>query len=352
MSVFSSPSYDGHERVVFGNDAETGLKAIIAIHNTTLGPALGGCRMWPYENDAAALDDALRLARGMTYKSALAGLPFGGGKSVIIGDSRTQKTPDLMRAMGRLVEDLGGRYLVAEDVGTTVADMDAIATVTRHVTGTSKSGGDPSPYTAYGVFQGIRAAVEYKLRRNADLDGIDVAIQGLGSVGYDLAQRLHSAGARLHVADIDTEALTRAADELGATTVDTHDIHAIDVDVFAPCALGGAINDQTIGDINARIVAGSANNQLGKRRHGADLAARGILYAPDYVINAGGVIELAYNPDFGREHDEEAIRTHIDGLYDTLMEIFDRADKQSTATNEIANKMAEERFMAAWNSAS
>lgn len=347
MSVFASPSYDRHERVVFGHDAETGLRAIIAVHNTALGPAVGGCRMWPYENDAAALEDALRLARGMTYKSALAGLPFGGGKSVIIGDSRTEKTPALMRAMGRLVDELGGRYLVAEDVGTTVADMDAIATQTKHVTGTSSSGGNPSPYTARGVFQGIRAAVEYKLRRNAELEGIDVAIQGLGSVGYELARRLHAAGARLHVADINTETLNRAADEFGATTVDTHDIHAIDVDIFAPCALGGAINDRTIGDIHARIVAGSANNQLAERRHGAELAARGILYAPDYVTNAGGIIELAYSPDFGREHDEEAIRTHIDGLYDTLMEIFARADKANAATNEIANQMAEERFMAA-----
>jgi leucine dehydrogenase len=347
MSLFSNPSYDNHERVLFGHDAETGLKAIIAIHNTALGPAVGGCRMWPYENDAAALDDALRLARGMTYKSALAGLPFGGGKAVIIGDSRTQKSPALMRAMGRLVNELGGRYLVAEDVGTTVADMDIIATETKHVTGTSKSGGNPSPYTAHGVYQGIRAAVEYKLRRNDGLDGIEVAIQGLGSVGYDLARRLHGAGARLHVADINADARDRAADEFGATTVDTHDIHAIDVDVFAPCALGGAINDRTIGDIHAQIVAGSANNQLAEGRHGAELAARGILYAPDYVTNAGGIIELAYNPDFGRVHDEKAILSHIDGLYDTLMEIFARADKAKAATNEIANQMAEERFMAA-----
>ena len=346
MSVFSNPSYDRHERVLFGRDAETGLRAIIAIHNTALGPAVGGCRMWPYESDGAALEDVLRLARGMTYKSALAGLPFGGGKSVIIGDSRTEKTPALMRAMGRLIDELGGRYLAAEDVGTTVADMDTIATVTKHVTGTSDSGGNPSPYTAYGVFQGIRAAVEYKLRRNADLEGLDVAIQGLGSVGYDLARRLHTAGARLHVADLNPDVLNQAADEFGATTIDSHDIHAIDVDVFAPCALGGAINDQTIGDIHARIVAGSANNQLDERRHGAELAARGILYAPDYVINAGGIIELAYGPDFGQQHDEDVIRTHIDSLYGTLLEIFDRADKANAATNEIANQMAEERFKA------
>jgi len=347
MSVFSHPSFDRHERVVFAHDGETGLKAIIAIHNTALGPAVGGCRMWPYDSDEAALDDALRLARGMTYKSALAGLPFGGGKSVIIGDSRTQKTPALMRAMGRFVDELGGRYLVAEDVGTTVADMDIIAGVTEHVTGTSASGGNPSPYTAYGVFQGIRAAVEYKLRRNAGLEGIDVAIQGLGSVGYELARRLHGAGARLHVADISAQALTRAADEFDATVVDTHEIHAIDVDVFSPCALGGVINDRTIGDIQARIVAGSANNQLAESRHGAELAARGILYAPDYVINAGGIIELAYSPDFGRQHDEAAIRRHIDGLYRTLLEIFARADKASAATNEIANQLAEERFKVA-----
>ncbi len=252
-----------------------------------------------------------------------------------------------MRAMGRMVDELDGRYLIAEDVGTTVADMDEIATVTKHVTGTSNSGGNPSPYTAYGVFQGIRAAVEYKLRRNTGLDGVDVAIQGLGSVGYDLARLLHEAGARLHVADLNTAALDRAADEFGATRVDTHDIHAIDVDVFAPCALGGAVNDRSIGDIHARIVAGSANNQLADARHGAELAARGILYAPDYVINAGGIIELAYNPDFGREHDETAIKSHIDGIYDTLLEIFARAEKANAATNEIANKMAEERFMAA-----
>ena len=347
MSVFANPSYDRHERVVFGHDPETGLRAIIAIHNTALGPAVGGCRMWPYENEDAALEDALRLARGMTYKSALAGLPFGGGKSGIIGDSRTEKTPALMRAMGRLVDDLGGRYLVAEDVGTTVADMDVIAGETKYVTGTSKSGGNPSPYTARGVFQGIRAAVEYKLRRNDGFDGIDVAIQGLGSVGYDLARRLHEAGASLHVADINGETRDRAADEFGATTVDTHDIHAVDVDVFAPCALGGAINDQTIGDIRAKIVAGSANNQLAERRHGAELAARGILYAPDYVTNAGGIIELAYSPCFGQEHDEDAILKHIDGLYDTLLDIFGRADVAQAATNEIANEMAEEKFTAA-----
>lgn len=347
MSAFSNPSYDRHERIVFGRDAETGLRAIIAIHNTALGPAVGGCRMWPYKSDNAALEDALRLARGMTYKSALAGLPFGGGKSVIIGDSRTEKTPALMQAMGRFVNEQSGRYYVAEDVGTSVADMDNIATITEYVTGTSNAGGNPSPYTAYGVFQGIRAAVEYKLRRNAGLEGLDVAIQGLGSVGYDLARRLHGAGARLHVADLNKDALNRAVDEFGASTVDTHDIHAIDVDVFAPCALGGAINDQTIGDVHAKIVAGSANNQLAERRHGAELAARGILYAPDYVINAGGIIELAYSPDFGREHDEDAIRQHIDGLYDTLMEIFARADKAKAATNEVANQMAEERFMPA-----
>ena len=344
MTVFSAPAYDGHEHVSFGHDPETGLRAIIAIHNTHLGPGVGGCRMWPYADDTAALRDALRLSRGMTYKSALAGLPFGGGKSVIIGDAKTAKTPALMRAMGRFVESLGGRYIAAEDIGMTVPDMDEMATVTRHITGTSKTSGNPSPYTAYGVLRGIQAAVEHKLQHNDGMDGVQVAIQGLGAVGYDLARRLNEKGARLHVADINTGAVERAVKEFGATPVDTHEIHAADVDVFAPCALGAVVSDDTIGELRAGIVAGSANNQLAEDRHGTELAARGILYAPDYVINAGGIIEIAHSPDFGGNHDEAEIFTHLDKIHDTLAEIFQRADAENAATNIVADAMAEEKF--------
>lgn len=346
MAVFDAPDFDRHEKIVFGQDRESGLRAIVAIHNTSLGPAVGGCRMWAYADEDAALADVLRLSRGMTYKSALAGLPFGGGKSVIIGDARRDKTPAMMTAMGRLIDSLGGRYIAAEDVGTTVADMDEMARVTRHVTGTSATSGNPSPYTAYGVFQGIRAAVRHALRPNDDdLGGISVAIQGLGAVGLDLARRLHAAGARLHVADINADAVARAVAEFGATSVDTHEIHAQDVDVFAPCALGGVIDDRTVGEVGAHIVAGSANNQLAEHRHGADLAARGILYAPDYVINAGGIIEIAHGPAFLGTRDETALYAHLDRIHDTLLEIFGRARREGAATNVVADQMAEERFL-------
>lgn len=300
--------------------------------------------MWSYADDEDALRDALRLSRGMTYKSALAGLPFGGGKSVIIGDAKTEKTPALMQAMGRFVESLGGRYIAAEDIGMKVSDMDEMAKVTKHVTGTSTTSGNPSPFTAYGVLRGIEAAVEHKLQRNDGLADIRIAIQGLGAVGFDLARRLHGKGAQLHVADINTEAVAKAADMFGATPVDTSKIHTADVDVFSPCALGAVINDDTVGKIQARIVAGSANNQLADDAHGAALAARGILYAPDYVINAGGIIEIAHGVDFGGNHDDVEIYAHLDQIHDTLAEIFQRADAESATTNVIADNMAEERF--------
>lgn len=345
MSVFASASFDGHEQVVFGHDTVTGLRAIIAIHDTRLGPAVGGCRMFAYASDDEALEDALRLSRGMTYKSALAGLPFGGGKSVIIGDPRHQKSPELIQAMGRQVDRLGGLYTAAEDIGTTVADMDEMAKVTRHVAGTSATTGNPSPQTAYGVYQGIRAAVEY--RGNRSLDSASVAIQGLGSVGFRLAHLLHAAGARLHVADVSREAVDRAVGELGAIAVDTQDIHRVDADVFAPCALGGVINDNSIEALRAGIVAGSANNQLAEERLGAELAARGILYAPDYVINAGGIIDIAYGAHMPVAYDKATVRSHIDRIYDTLIEIFRRAEAERAATNVIADQIAEERLAAA-----
>ncbi|MFQ5971789.1 MAG: Glu/Leu/Phe/Val dehydrogenase dimerization domain-containing protein [Alphaproteobacteria bacterium] len=340
MSVFSAPSFDSHEHVVFGHDPETGLKAIIAVHNTNLGPGVGGCRMWPYDSDAAALEDVLRLSRGMTYKSALANLPFGGGKSVIIGDSRRDKTPELLRAMGRLVGSLGGRYVLAEDVGTTVEDMDVIAEETEFVACTSDGSGNPSPYTALGVYRGICAAVSHRMRRNAGLEGMTVALQGLGQVGHALARYLHEDGARLKVADISTEAVERAADEMGATPVAPDEIYGAEADVFAPCALGAIINDNTIGRLKAGIVAGSANNQLAENRHGAELARRGILYAPDYVINAGGIIEVALD----KHKDPELITQHVTGIQETLTDIFRRADKEHLPTNVVADRLAEKRF--------
>lgn len=342
MSVFASRSFDGHEQVVFAHDRLTGLCAIVAVHDTRLGPAVGGCRMYAYASDDNALQDALRLSRSMTYKSALAGLPFGGGKSVIIGDPRLDKSPGLMQAMGRQIDLLGGRYIVAEDSGTTVADMDEIARVTPYVAGTSATTGDPSPQTAYGVYQGIRAAVEY--RGNGRLDHTSVAIQGLGSVGFTLAHLLHAAGAKLHIADISREAVERAVGELGATPVDTTDIHRVEADVFAPCALGGVINDRSIEELRAGIVAGSANNQLAEERLGAELAARGILYAPDYVINAGGIIDIAYGAHMPVPYDKATVRLHIERIHGTLMEIFRRAESERAATNVIADQIAEERL--------
>lgn len=341
MAVFSAPAFDTHEHVAFRADPESGLKAIISVHNTNLGPAVGGCRMWPYENDVLALEDALRLSRGMTYKSALANLPFGGGKAVIIGDSRKDKSEDLLRAMGQFVDSLGGLYVVAEDVGTTVEDMDIVAEVTKHVACTSEGSGNPSPYTAMGVFEGLRAAVGHKLRSNAGLDGIHVAVQGLGQVGFALAQQLHDSGARLTVADISKEAVTRAADELGATPVEPSSIHTVEADVFAPCALGAILHDRSIGQLQARIVAGAANNQLAEDRHGAALAARGILYAPDYAINAGGIIEIAHIGD------EAKMEAQVRAIHNTLTDLFQRADTEQLPTNVIADKMAQERFLAA-----
>ena len=341
MTVFSAPAFDSHQQVVFGHDRATGLKAIIAIHNTNRGPAVGGCRMWPYDSEGAALEDALRLSRGMTYKSALANLPFGGGKSVIIGDPKTAKTPALLRAMGRIVDGLGGAYIIAEDVGTTVEDMDLVHEATAHVACTSEGSGNPSPYTALGVYHGIRAAVQHKFGRNTGLEGVAVAIQGVGQVGYELARYLNDEGAKLVVTDISAEAITRVADEFDAAVVDSDAIYGADADVFAPCALGAIINDETIPRLKAKIVAGAANNQLAEDRHGGELTRRGILYAPDYVINAGGIIEVAYNDS--RDHDK--IAAHVESIHDTLLEIFARADAEHAPTNMVADRVAEERFL-------
>ena len=341
MEIFGHPEFDDHERVVFGHDAASGLRAIIAIHNTNLGPALGGCRMWPYASEAEALTDVLRLARGMTYKSALAGLPFGGGKAVILGDPRKDKSEALFLAMGRFVDSFGGRYVTAEDVGVSVDDVEVMARATEHVAGTRAAGaGDPSPSTAYGVLVGIRAAVAHKLGRNS-LDGVRVAVQGAGHVGYHLCHLLHEAGARLTVADIDHNAVERVADELGALPVAPDAITSVEGEVFAPCALGAVINDETLGQLQVPIVAGSANNQLAAPRHGVELLRRGVLYAPDYVINAGGVINISHE---GPAYDKQAAVDHVARIHETLREIFGRAEAAGIPTSEAADRLAEERF--------
>lgn len=345
MAVFDDPAFDAHEQVVFCDDPETGLRAIIAIHNTNRGPALGGCRMWNYANSDAALKDVLRLSRGMTYKSALANLPFGGGKSVIIGDPAHDKSPELLRALGRYVDSLGGRYTVAEDVGISVKDVEEMAKETRHVAGVPAGGsGDPSPATAYGVFVGIKAAVKHKLGGEAiqrdRLDGITVAVQGIGHVGFELTRQLVGAGADVVVADIHDDRVQRAVQELGVQPLESDPLDA-DVDVLAPCALGGVINDGTLPRLRARIVAGAANNQLAEARHGLALRERGILYAPDYVINAGGIINISHE---GPDYDRARAFSHVALIHDTLLTIFQRADRGALATSDAADRLAEERF--------
>ncbi len=347
MAVFSLSDFADHEQVVFVSDDKSGLKAIIAVHNSNLGPALGGCRMWPYASEEEAVRDVLRLSRGMTYKSAMARLKLGGGKSVIIGNPRTDKTPALLAAFARALEQLNGRYIAAEDSGTSVADMKFMTQFTQHVAGIhdkpSDEGtrsGDPSPATAYGTFIGLQAAVKERLGRDS-LDGLRVAVQGVGNVGYDLARQLKEAGARLWVTDIHREPLVQAGRELGATVVAPDEIFGLDVDVFAPCALGAVLNDSTIPQLKASIVAGAANNQLAEARHGVELMKRGILYAPDYVINAGGIIDV-YHERIGFER--AALIRHIEGIRDNLMEVFERAREEERPTAEVADAIAEERF--------
>jgi leucine dehydrogenase len=344
MPVSLSPSFRGHEQVVFCYDPEVGLHAIIAIHDTTLGPALGGVRMWTYASEFKALEDALRLSRGMTYKSALANLAYGGGKAVIIGDPKTDKSEALLERFGEFVDGLGGRYVTAEDVGTTTRDLAVIRRRTKFAAGFDDGGsGDPSPVTAWGVFHGIRAAVAHRLGHRS-LSGVRVAVQGLGSVGYNLAKFLHEAGAELTVTDIDQAAVDRAVAEFDARAVDPLRIYDEDVDVFAPCALGAVLNDQTIPRLNAVVVAGSANNQLDEDRHGSILAERRILYAPDYVINAGGIININYE---GPRYDAKAAFAHAARIGETLSELFRIAEKGRVATNIVADRIAEQRIAAA-----
>ncbi len=344
MAVFSSKSFAHHDEVVFCHDAQAGLKAIIAIHDTTLGPALGGCRMWHYESDDEALDDVLRLSRGMTYKAAMAGLNFGGGKAVVIGDPHRDKSEALLRSLGRFVDSLHGRFITAEDVGMGVEDMDVIRRETRYVAGVGEGGGDPAPATAWGVYNGIRAAVRHRLGRD-ELGGVTVAVQGLGHVGTRLCDRLAHDGARLVVTDIDEDALGQARQRFAATAVAPHEIYAAEADVFAPCALGAILNDETIPWLHATVVAGAANNQLAEARHGKALAERNILYAPDYVINAGGLIYVSYEVSYqGTHFDREVAMAHVARLYDRLRNLFVRAEAEGIPTNEMADRIAWERL--------
>jgi leucine dehydrogenase len=289
--MFSDPDYDGHEALLFAHDMASGLRALIAIHDTSLGSAFGGCRMYPYASERHAVTDVLRLSRGMTCKAAICELPYGGGKSVIIGDPRHDKTPALLRAMGRTVDDLGGRYIIADDVGTTLADLAIMREATRHTAAATAAAQQDLPATAFGVFEALRAAAEIRLGRS-DLAGLRVAVQGLGNVGMPLCRYLAAAGAVLIVSDLDAKRCARAAAAYGATSVAPEAIYAEPADVFAPAALGGVLNDATIPRLRCRIVCGGANNQLAEQRHNAVLAQRGIVFVPDYLANAGGVIDF------------------------------------------------------------
>lgn len=346
MSAFTNPAWDNHESVHFFEDQASGLRAIIALHSTALGPAAGGCRMWDYENEEAALRDALRLSKGMSYKNAMAGLAYGGGKSVILGDPRTAKTPALFEAFGRAVDSLGGKYVTAEDVGVSVEDMVTAASQTRHVSGipmpgNEATGGDPSPFTARGIFAGIRAAAKARLDRD-DLVGLTVAVQGLGHVGLNLCKLLDEAGTELIVADINEASMARAVDTFKATPVNSDEILFVDADVIAPCAMGAILNKNSIPKIQAPVIAGGANNQLEADGDGTALMERDILYAPDYVINAGGIINVVAEYEGAAGADD--ILPRVDGIYDTLMEIFAAAEAESRPTNRIADDLARARM--------
>ena len=345
MDLFGQMSTYDYGQVHLALDKSTGLRAIIAIHDTRLGPSLGGCRFIHYDSDDDALIDALRLARGMTYKAALANLPHGGGKSVIMRPTRHFDRVALFRSFGKFVDDLRGHYITAEDSGTGLEDMEVIRSVTRWVTGVDPShggSGDPSPFTALGVRRGIEACVEKKLGRS-NLKGVHVAVQGVGHVGYHLCRELHACGAQITVADVDPLKAERAHRELGARVVSLDAIFDVECDVFAPCALGSALNDDTIPRLKARIVAGAANNQLAVPHNGDDLNARGILYAPDYAINAGGLVNVAQE---AVGYDEKLAREKTLRIYDTIAEIVQRSEKLKAPTHKVADMMVEERLAA------
>lgn len=332
----------GYERVVCGADEAAGYQGIIVVHSTALGPAVGGTRYWSYKTEEDALTDGLRLARGMTYKNALAGLPFGGGKSIVLRDGKAADREQLFRAHGRLVNTLSGKYITAEDVGTSPTDMDYILKETSYVGGLQGRSGDPSPHTARGVFQAMQAAAKYKWGSD-DLSGKTVAIQGCGHVGYFLAGELVRVGAKLIVADVDSAKVKRVVDEYGTTAVAQGEIYSVVADIFAPCALGGVLNDETIPQLKAELVVGAANNQLLESRHGNLLEQRGILYAPDYAANAGGVINGCCREMLGWGVPKTLAKT--DAIYDTLLRIFAVAERERIPTYQAADRLAEELWM-------
>ena len=344
MSIFSHPDFDDHEGVYSFSDPASGLKTFIAVHNTNRGPASGGTRFWEYTNDAEALTDVLRLSRAMSYKNAMAEIPLGGGKGVIIRPRGDFDRKALFSAYGRAIEKVGGQYITAEDVGVSPDDMQTIKTQTDYVAGLDEgeaASGDPSPHTADGIFRGLGVAVKHKLGVEG-FGGLIVAIQGLGHVGYNLASRLHKSGARLIVADINSEVTTKAANDFKAKVVGVDEIHAQEVDIYAPCALGGAINKKTIEDIGAFIIGGAANNQLKTPDMGEALRARDILYCPDYVLNAGGIINVA--SEVSGRYDYGWVDGKLENIKASLQEVFDRSDNTAKPTNEIADIMARERL--------
>ena len=342
--VFGQMSFDDHEQIVFCNDKDTGLKAIIGIHNSVMGPALGGTRMFNYANEWEALNDVLRLSRGMTYKAAITGLNIGGGKAVIIGDAKTQKTPELMRKFGEFVHSLSGRYITAEDVGMETSDMDIVRDVTPYVTGISEArggSGNPSPVTAYGVYMGMKAAAKQQFGSDV-LDGKKVLVQGIGHVGETLVDYLTKEGAIVTIADINEEKLNEVSAKYHAEIYRGEDLYTADVDIYAPCAMGATLNDATVHKIKAKVIAGAANNQLADENiHGAILQERGILYAPDFLINAGGIInvyaELAH-------YDKAEIMRKTENIYNTTLEIFAFAIANNMTTHKAALTIAQNRI--------
>jgi leucine dehydrogenase len=341
--IISQMSTMGHEQVLFCNDSVTGLKAIIAIHNTVLGPALGGTRMWSYSNEMEALNDVLRLSKGMTYKNSISGLNLGGGKAVIIGDARTMKSEALFRRFGKFVESLAGNYITAEDVGISPADMNWVNMETNHVAGLPGKSGDPSPVTAYGVYMGMKACAKVQFGSDS-LEGKTIAVQGVGHVGEYLVKHLSAEKANVVITDIHEETLKRVANEYGVKVVASNEIYDVPMDIYAPCAMGATINDETLSRLNCSIIAGAANNQLAiEEKHGLEVMNRGIIYAPDYTINAGGVINC-FSELEGLS--SEWAHTKAEEIYTTILNIIHRSKEANIPTYQIANKMAEERIAA------
>ncbi len=342
--LFGQQSFDNHEQVVFCSDKDTGLKAIIGIHNTVLGPALGGTRMWNYATEWDALNDVLRLSRGMSFKSAITGLNLGGGKAVIIGDAKTQKTPELMKRFGAFVHSLGGKYITAEDVGMETADMDLVREVTPYVTGISESkggSGNPSPITAYGVFMGMKAAAKQAFGTD-NVEGRTILVQGIGHVGEVLVEHITNEGGKVLITDINEARLQEVSQKYGATIYTSNDIYNADVDIYAPCALGATINDDSINQLRAKVIAGAANNQLAdENKHGQMLREKGIVYAPDFLINAGGIINVyAELEKYGKQ---EIIRK-TENIYDTTLEILTKANQDDLTTHQAALQIALDRI--------